>query len=181
MPQFRCYEKNINRLKAAAVTSLLSILECVDTPYIPERLLAALDTDALIKNMNHLLCFYDPGLAIERSHRAKTQDRKGMTDATHTHTNTSLASGVFGRFELKDPANVMAPFGGASEMFTRRVSVSGVDDEVSSVRVGARKCVRSLDGTCLRCDSVCRRSSCNAEQDNVLCCHSSERPGVWWV
>jgi hypothetical protein len=62
----RHYSKNINRLKAAVVSLLVSLLECVDSPYIPERMLASLDSYALISNINGLLAMYNPTLAAER-------------------------------------------------------------------------------------------------------------------
>ena len=49
------YQHQINDLKSATATTLLSLLECVDHPYIPERMLASLDSDRLIDNMNGLL------------------------------------------------------------------------------------------------------------------------------
>ena len=62
----RQYSKNINGLKAAVVNVLVSILECVDSPYIPERMLASLDSTALISNINGLLPTYNPSLAMEK-------------------------------------------------------------------------------------------------------------------
>ena len=49
------YQRQINDLKSATATTLLSLLECVDHPYIPERMLASLDSNRLIDNMNGLL------------------------------------------------------------------------------------------------------------------------------
>ena len=46
------YQKLINELKAATATTLTSLLECVDQPYIPERMLVSLDSNRLIDNMN---------------------------------------------------------------------------------------------------------------------------------
>eukprot|EP00960_Hanusia_phi_P010731 315333-Hanusia_phi.AAC.3 len=54
------YEKNIYKLKAATATVLLALLECVDSSYIPERMLASLNADNLIDNMNLLLRTYNP-------------------------------------------------------------------------------------------------------------------------
>ena len=63
------YQKQINELKAATATTLLSLLECVDQPYIPERMLVSLDSNRLIDNMNGLLKLYDPLLLIQLKDR----------------------------------------------------------------------------------------------------------------
>ena len=59
------YQGAINELKAATATTLLSLLECVDQPYIPERMLASLDSNRLIDNMNGLLKLYNPWLLLK--------------------------------------------------------------------------------------------------------------------
>jgi hypothetical protein len=56
------FGRMVNKLKASTVTALLSMLECVDDRYIPERMLASLDTVQLIDNMNQLLRVYNPAL-----------------------------------------------------------------------------------------------------------------------
>ena len=58
------YERLVNELKAATVSALLSLLECVDDNYIPNRMLAALDISVLLDNMNHLLRTYSPDVFL---------------------------------------------------------------------------------------------------------------------
>jgi hypothetical protein len=51
----RKYPPVIYTLKANTITCLLSLLECVDEPYIPGRMLETLIGEALRENMNNLL------------------------------------------------------------------------------------------------------------------------------
>ena len=71
------YQRAINELKAATATALLSLLECVNQPYIPERMQASLNFEKLIDNMNGLLKFYNPYLLM----KLKDQHESGTTCA----------------------------------------------------------------------------------------------------
>ena len=62
----RKYPPVIYTLKANTITCLLSLLECVDEPYIPGRMLETLIGEALRENMNILLLKYRPELVLER-------------------------------------------------------------------------------------------------------------------
>ena len=62
----RKYPPAIYALKANTITCLLSLLECVDEPYIPGRMLETLSGEALRENMNILLLKYRPELVLER-------------------------------------------------------------------------------------------------------------------
>jgi len=56
------YEAGVYQLKAATITCLLALLECVDEPYIPGRMLETLGHQPLRVNMNNLLLKYNPDL-----------------------------------------------------------------------------------------------------------------------
>jgi hypothetical protein len=62
----RKYPPAIYALKANTITCLLSLLECVDEPYIPGRMLETLSGEALRENMNILLLKYRPELVLQR-------------------------------------------------------------------------------------------------------------------
>ena len=59
------YEQLVNELKAATVGALLSLLECVNDNYIPDRMLASLNISVLIDNMNFYLGTYNPDKLLE--------------------------------------------------------------------------------------------------------------------
>jgi hypothetical protein len=84
------YQEGVHALKAATITCLLSLLECVDDPYIPERMLATLGDDPLRLNMNALVLHYNPDLVKrlrsngeidEPKHRVKSELTAVQRDA----------------------------------------------------------------------------------------------------
>jgi hypothetical protein len=114
----RSYQEGINALKAATITCLLSLLECVDEPYIPGRMLETLGDDPLRLNMNALVFYYNPELVEElrtrieidellfSNHKARSEPSDEQRDAAREVaqqfyiTYISLASfDTTGRFQ----------------------------------------------------------------------------------
>jgi len=83
------FAHGVNHLKAATITCLLSLLECVDEPYIPGRMLETLGPEALRLNMNNLLLRYNPALVRELCKRGEVSEEEalgaqGYSDTSHT-------------------------------------------------------------------------------------------------
>jgi hypothetical protein len=60
------YPSKVSTLKSSCIIVLLSLLECVNEPYIPSRMLGMIDPDRLIVNINGLAAEYAPHLCQER-------------------------------------------------------------------------------------------------------------------
>jgi hypothetical protein len=68
------YEQLVNELKAATVGALLSLLECVNDNYIPDRMLASLNMSILIDNMNFYLASYNPDKLLEMKRQLENKE-----------------------------------------------------------------------------------------------------------
>ena len=69
--------RGLHQLKAATITVLLSLLECVDEPYIPGRMLETLGDEPLRTNMNALLVEYNPELVADLRARGEIPQQAG--------------------------------------------------------------------------------------------------------
>ena len=76
------YANGVHHLKAATITTLLALLECVDEPYIPGRMLETLGDEPLRLNMNNLLLEYNPALVRELRKRGEISEGDGLAADT---------------------------------------------------------------------------------------------------
>ena len=97
------YPPAISVLKSSTITCLLSLLECVDEPYIPGRMLETLDSGALRDNMNNLLLKYSPELVLQR-----------LADGDITIDNVWIATG-----RLEESAKIKEDLKQSAEELTK--------------------------------------------------------------
>jgi len=76
------FANGMHHLKAATITTLLALLECVDHPYIPGRMLETLGDEPLRLNMNNLLLEYNPALVRELRKRGDIGPDEGEAAET---------------------------------------------------------------------------------------------------